>query len=206
MYQSRKYRKKEPEYIFQFIKEHPFATMVLKGERMLATHVPVMAEGEAANFRLYSHIANHNEQADFLNDGVEVLLIFLGPHAYVSSSWYQDVDISTWDYAAVHVNAYIRKQTRAELEQSLEKLVNYFEKDQPNPAYYQAIPKPMLEEHLPLITGFWCEPYKVEAIAKLHQGFNERDVESVCRNLKEQNRPLGNELSELIKKEHGTDH
>ena len=201
MYQPKKYKKQDPDYLYQFIKNHPFATLVLKGEQLLATHIPVLIEGEnAKNFRLYAHVANHNELLNFLEDDVEVLLIFQGAHAYISSSWYEEKDISTWDYSAVHVNARIKLQSRQELENSLEKLVETFEKKQQSPLYYKDIPKKMLVDHLPLITGFWADPIDIKGVAKLHQTFEKDDVNTVVEQL-EKGDALSNELSKNIKEE-----
>jgi len=200
MYQPKKYKKQDPEYLFDFINEHPFASFVLKGERLMATHIPVLIEGNFQNYKLYAHIANHNEQLEFLKDGVEALMIFQGAHGYVSSSWYQDKDISTWDYSAVHVNVKLKLQTNEELQTSLMNLVHRFEKNQANPLYYNDIPKQMLEDHLPLITGFWAEPIKIEGVAKLHQSYNKKDVESVITHLNEGD-ALSKELSKNIREE-----
>lgn len=200
MYQPKKYKKQDLEYIFEFIRENPFATVILQGQRLLATHIPVLIEGTSQNFRLYSHIANFNEMHPFLKDGVEALLIFQGANGYVSSSWYEERDISTWDYSAVHVNAKIQLQTSEELEKSLEKLVHNFEKPQENPLFYKDLPKKMLQDHLPLITGFWCEPFKIEGVAKLHQSSKKQDIKSVVEHL-ERGTPLEKELSKKIKKE-----
>ncbi len=201
MYQPKKYKKSNPEYLLNFIKEHPFASFIINGERLLATHIPVLAEGTAENFKLYSHIANFNEMLPFLKDGAEVLLIFQGANAYVSSSWYEEKDISTWDYSAVHVNAKIKLQTTEELETSLEKLVHRFEIDQEKPFFYKDLPKKMLEDHLPLITGFWCEPFKIEGVAKLHQSYKKEDVVSTIQHLESQECPMAKQLSKDISKE-----
>ncbi len=200
MYQPKKYKKQDPEYLFDFIKENPFASFVLKGERLMATHIPVLVEGNFQNYRLYAHIANHNEQLDFLKDGIEALMIFQGAHGYVSSSWYQDKDISTWDYSAVHVNVKLKLQTNEELQSSLMNLVHRFEKNQAKPLYYNDIPKQMLEDHLPLITGFWADPIKIEGVAKLHQSYKKKDVESVINHLNEGD-ALSKELSKNIREE-----
>ncbi|QED39112.1 FMN-binding negative transcriptional regulator [Antarcticibacterium arcticum] len=201
MYQPKKYRKKDPLYIFNFIKAHPFATFVLKGERLLATHIPVLITGTPDDFVLYAHIANHNEQFSFLKDGLEALLIFQGAHGYVSSSWYKEKDISTWDYSAVHVNVKLKIQTAGELESSLDDLVAKFEKNQEKPLFFQDYPRDIVEEHLPLITGFWCNPFKVEAVAKLHQGYDKEDIGSVTRHLEKMDDPLATQLSKNIKEE-----
>ncbi len=201
MYQPKKYLKKDKQYIYNFIKENPFATFVLRGDRLLATHIPVLIKGPVEDFTLYAHIANHNEQFPFLEDGIEALLIFQGPHGYVSSSWYKEKEISTWDYSAVHVNVRLTLQTQGELEESLENLVHKFESEQEDPLFYKDLPRDMVEDHLPRITGFWCEPFKIEAIAKLHQGFEEDDLKSVTKHLEDRDDPMSCPLSRDIKKE-----
>lgn len=201
MYQPRKYARKDPNYQFKFIKDHPFATMVIKGSRLLATHIPILTQGGPEDFRLYGHIANHNEMYQHLEDGAEALLIFKGPDAYVSSSWYKDKDISTWDYSAVHVNVKLTLQTRQELEECLEELVRHFERQQERPLYYSEIPDQMLVEHLPLITGFWCKPVKMEGVAKLHQNYGKKDVRSVVEHLSKSDDPQARQVAEDVKKE-----
>ncbi len=204
MYQPKRYKKNEPEYIFSFIRSHPFATLIIKGNRLMATHVPVLAEGHKHKFRLFGHIARHNEMLSFLKNGTEVLLVFQGPHGYVSSSWYQKKNISTWDYSAVHVNAQIKLQSETELHESLDKLLKRFETNQQNPMFLNDIPSEMIAENLPMICGFWCEPTKVEAIAKLHQGFGNEDINVIITHLENGNRPNLSALSKNIKEEHGT--
>ncbi|MDT0641265.1 FMN-binding negative transcriptional regulator [Zunongwangia sp. F363] len=201
MYQRAKYKKTDENYIFNFIRSHPFATLVLQGDRLLATHIPVLTKGNADKFILYGHIAYNNEQYQYLKDGLEALLIFQGAHDYISSSWYKEKNISTWDYSAVHINVKLKLQSRKELEESLEELVRHFENEQDNPLYYKDIPDDMLKEHLPLITGFWCEPVKTEAIAKLHQGFEKEDLESVTQHLQAKDSPGSKQLKQDIEKE-----
>ena len=206
MFQPKKYLKNDPEYIFEFIQNNPFATFVIKGKELLATHIPVLVKGEPGNFLLYGHIAEANEQYECLTDDLEALLIFQGPHAYVSSSWYKEKNISTWDYSAVHINVKLKLQSEEVLKDSLKELVAHFEKDQKKPLYFEEYPKKMVVEHLPLITGFWCHPTKIQAIAKHHQGFEKDDIKNVTRQLEERGSCLASELSKNIKKEHGTDH
>lgn len=201
MYRSVKYQKDDKDFIFSFIQKKPFATFVVNGNRLLATHIPVLTEGTKDNWKLYSHIANHNEQLEFLKDGAEALVIFHGPHSYISSSWYKEKDISTWDYTAVHVNAKVKLQSVQELEESLDKLVRHFEQEQENPLYYKDLPDAMLREHLPLITGFWLEPTKVEGIGKLHQSYPRDETEAVIKKLESSGDCMKNELGKSIKKE-----
>jgi len=172
---------------------------VLQGTDLLATHIPILVKGTPDNFQLYSHIANHNEMHSFLKEDTKVLLIFQGAHGYVSSSLYQEKDISTWDYSAVHISATLQKQNLSELKTSLATLVNHFESKEEQPLTFQSLPKQMVEDHLPLITGFWLQPYQIKAIAKHHQGAKTQDVKNVVKHLKK----VGNHpLAEDLKKEH----
>lgn len=201
MYRPPKYIKEDLDFIQDFIRKFPFATMVSKRDEFIATHIPVLAEGEKENFRLYGHIANHNKQLAQIKEGAKALLIFQGNHGYVSSSWYAEKDISTWDYSAVHIHAEIELQSREELIASLEKLVHAFEKEQENPLYYKDIPKKMLEDHIDLITGFWLKPTKIEGVAKLHQTYSEENKRRTIAKLSENDDAMDAKLSEDIRRE-----
>ena len=169
MYQPKKYKKDNTEFAKKLIKENPFAQFILQGSELLATHIPVMLEEQKKGFRLVTHIANNNPQSNYLQDGKEALLIFSGADAYVSSSWYEEKNISTWDFSAVHVNCTLKIQTREELVASLKDLVYHFEKEQVKQLFYKDLPDDMIEEHLPGITGFYCYPQSVKGIGKWHQ-------------------------------------
>jgi len=184
MFCPRTYQKKETDYHYQFIQDHPFATMVIQGEGLVATHIPVLTKGTKNAFHLVGHIAKSNPQASHLKDGMEALFIFQGPHAYVSSSWYDYNDISTWDYSAVHVRASLQLQTAVQLETSLQKLVYRFEKEQDNPTFYHDLPPSLLQEHLPFIVGFTAQPIAIEGIAKYHQDVSADTRERICNKLR----------------------
>jgi transcriptional regulator len=201
MYKPPRYKKNDPHYCLRFIQENPFATFIIQGEYLLATHIPVLTEGGAEDFKLYAHIADHNEQRRFLKDGMEAMFIFQDAHSYVSSSWYKEKNISTWDYSAVHVNFRLTLQTKTELEESLKKLVHHFEKDQDSPMYFESLPKEMVKDHLQRITGFWCEPTRIQGVAKLHQNFDQDDIQNVVKHLKNEPNPMSGMVGENILKE-----
>lgn len=121
MYQPERYKNDDSLFIYDFIKQYPFATIVGQGKHLAATHVPVLVEGNAKEFRMYAHIANHNSMHKLLGSNTEMLLIFTGPNAYISSSWYEKPDIPTWDYSAVHINAEVKLQSAEELQHSLDR-------------------------------------------------------------------------------------
>jgi transcriptional regulator len=89
--------------LVDFMRANSFAILVTAtGGTPLASHLPVtVADGEAGMV-IHSHMAKNNPQwQEFFDD--EVLLVFAGPHAYVSPRWYEDKErVPTWNYAAVH--------------------------------------------------------------------------------------------------------
>ena len=203
MYQPYKYKNNDPSFIYNFIQQHPFATVVLQGNHLLATHIPVLVEGTPENYRLYAHIANHNPMREFLVDNQEMLLIFKGPDAYISSTWYSIPEVPTWDYTAVHINAKLQLQSDAELQTALEKLIDYFEKDLENPLSSKAVPQQIWDDNFKGITGFWLEPFRAVGIEKLHQGFKKEDVKNIVEQLKSDSGcPMEHQLGNLLDKKH----
>jgi transcriptional regulator len=80
-------------------REHPFATVVTPDLR--ATHMPFLVDEAAEGLVLEGHVACADPVSRSL-DG-PVLLIFHGPHGYVSASWYGDDTIPTWNHITLHV-------------------------------------------------------------------------------------------------------
>jgi transcriptional regulator len=73
------------------------------GGMLHGSHLPVMVSEQDGKFVLDMHMAKSNPQwKEFFDD--EVMVVFFGPHAYVSPRWYEDEErVPTWNYAAVHV-------------------------------------------------------------------------------------------------------
>ncbi len=78
---------------------HPFATIVTADLR--ATHMPCLVDDDAGGLTIVGHVARADPVAERL-DG-PVLLLFHGPHGYVSASWYESETIPTWNHVALHV-------------------------------------------------------------------------------------------------------
>lgn len=200
MYQPAPYQLSDRQNQITFIKKHPFATLVIQGVNLLATHIPVLVESRVAEnngLRLFGHIANHNNMLPFLDDRKEVLTVFQGVQGYISSSWYEHEDISTWNYQAVHVNGIIKRQTEAELRLCLSQLVNRFESEQPSPLLYEHLSEKIINEHIHRITGFWIEPLQVSGINKMSQTLSQSDFDSTLAHLKKQSETSPDEQTGL---------
>lgn len=201
MYQSPHYRRDDPAFTLSFIKEHPFATLICQGERLVATHIPLLVGDVPQAYVLEGHIALHNPMASYLQNQKEVLAVFQGLHGYISSSWYSRNDISTWDYSAVHVYGKIKLQSQQELLTSLKNLVAHFEDMQEHPHYMADLDPQMIEENIVQIIGFVITPITVEGIVKMSQNRSREDVFSIVKKLEQKNCPFSALLAEKIRKE-----
>lgn len=97
----------------ELVRQNPFALLVSAvGGTPVATHTPVLLDGEAGESfvgaSLLGHLARANPQWRDWKRGTEVLVVFGGPHGYVSPTTYAvDPAVPTWDYAAVHLTGRI---------------------------------------------------------------------------------------------------
>jgi len=81
------------------VRAHPFATIVTADLR--ATHMPCLVDDEAEGLAVWGHVARADPVCEALHG--PVLLIFHGPHGYVSASWYERDTIPTWNHVTLHV-------------------------------------------------------------------------------------------------------
>jgi transcriptional regulator len=137
MYTPALFQVEDPATRVAFMRQHSFATLVTHdGTASFATHMPVIFHAEVGpNGTLVTHMARANPQWRHFADGREVLVIFHGPHAYISPSWYETQPaVPTWNSAVVH--AYGIPQIvddAASLRAMLRELVAAFESHRPEP-------------------------------------------------------------------------
>ncbi len=89
--------------ILDFMRANSFALLVTgTGGALHGSHLPVMVQERDGKLVLDMHMAKNNPQwKEFFDD--EVMVVFFGPHAYVSPRWYEEAErVPTWNYAAIH--------------------------------------------------------------------------------------------------------
>jgi transcriptional regulator len=109
MYSPPYNRIEDREELLEFMRANSFAILVTAtGGTPVASHLPVTLGDGQAGIVIHSHMAKNNPQwQEFFDD--EVLVVFSGPHAYVSPRWYADRErVPTWNYAAVHAYGKVR--------------------------------------------------------------------------------------------------
>ena len=103
MYSPPYNRVEDRKELVAFMQANSFALLVTAtGGAPMASHLPVVVADGEKGIVIHSHMAKNNPQwQEFFDD--EVLVVFWGPHAYVSPRWYEEKErVPTWNYAAVH--------------------------------------------------------------------------------------------------------
>ena len=104
MYVPTPFQSSDREAILDLIEAAPFATVITTGGEPAVSHVPVsLTRSETGWGTLRGHMARGNPHWRLLDGARQSLLIFHGPHAYVSPSWYEEPAAPpTWNYAVAH--------------------------------------------------------------------------------------------------------
>lgn len=91
------------------IKTNPLGTLIsLQESGLQADHIPfTIVPGPGPHGTLHGHVARANPLCQEIDDNQEALIVFNGPQAYVSPSWYPSKNIHgkvvpTWNYVVVH--------------------------------------------------------------------------------------------------------
>ncbi len=127
MYIPQHFLEADPATLAAFIDAHSFGTLTtVAAGKPYATHVPFLYE--PAHGVLSCHVARANPQWGHLAASPEVLVIFQGPHGYVSPTWYATPGVPTWNYTAVHVYGTARAVDDANVtKRHVERLAARFE-------------------------------------------------------------------------------
>jgi len=89
--------------LLAFMRQNNFPVLVTGlGGALHASHLPAMVHEAGERLVIDMHMAHANPQwHEFFDE--EVMVIFTGPHGYVSPRWYEDSErVPTWNYTAVH--------------------------------------------------------------------------------------------------------
>ncbi|KPV42341.1 protease [Alicyclobacillus ferrooxydans] len=187
MYIPKLYRLDTDEAI-QIMKAYPFAILITVDEhRPIATHIPVEVREDDGKIYVSGHIAFGNMQKNTLENNADVLLIFQGPHTYISSSWYEAENVPTWDYLAVHAYGKSRVIAGDELETALAAMLQHYEADREHGRYFETFTHGYIQQQMKGIVGFEIEITSIEASGKMSQNRNDRDYKAIVAELEKSN-------------------
>lgn len=179
------YKSEDKALMKKIISENAFALLISDKEKLMATHSMFLLNEADDNFYLETHISKANFQAKVLKDGDEVLCDFLGSHSYISSSWYEKTNVSTWNYEAVQIRGKVKLMNDEELYQHLEKLTFKYEKPQKCPMFVENMEEDLVRKEMKGAFGINIIPTEIFIANKLSQNRNEFDFENIILNLEQ---------------------
>jgi transcriptional regulator len=166
-----------------FMRANPFVILVSVNESVpFATHLPVVIDDVNGQLTLRAHVAKANPNWQLIEQQ-ESLLIFHGPHAYISPSLYEIREsVPTWNYAAVHVYGKGRIiSDEAGATRTLEALIGQF--DESYREQWNSLSSDYRTRMLRHIVAFEIPITRVEAKFKLSQNRTKAEQENVIRAL-----------------------
>jgi len=167
-----------------FMRANPFAILVSStDDGPFATHLPVVIREAGEQVIIRGHVAKANPHWRHLEREPRCMIIFHGPHAYVSPTNYTlRESVPTWNYGAVHVYGNARVfSAPEELLGVLHELIPMFE-----PAYaeqWASLSQTYRERMLSHIVGFEITVTEIEAKFKLSQNRTKEEQENVIASL-----------------------
>jgi transcriptional regulator len=197
------FRESRPEVLHAFIQRHSFGTLVSRVEgEPFATHLPFLLDADRGpHGTLQAHMARANPHWRRLEEDAEVLVLFQGPHAYVSPAWYATpVAVPTWNYAAVH--AYGRARVVDEpavLRALVDGTVRAYEGAYEAPWSTERLDGAFVEKLLENIVGFEVPIHRLEGKLKFSQNRSPADREGVIAALLRQGDAQSVEVAELMR-------
>ena len=186
--------------LIAFLRANNFPVLVTgTGGTLHASHLPITVHEEGEQIVIDMHMAKNNPQwKEFFDD--EVLVIFSGPHAYVSPRWYEEKErVPTWNYAAVHaygVPSIIeeKEKKRASQRRLIEGL------DPQWLARFDALRPEYVAQMLAGIVNFSIPVSRIETRWKLSQNRGRREMELITAELDKSRDSTERSLAELMRK------
>lgn len=169
--------------VADFMRANGFALVITgTGGTLHASHLPVVVHERGGKLVIHSHMAKNNPQwQEFFDE--DILVVFSGPHAYVSPRWYADQErVPTWNYAAVHAygTVTLNPDRAAKLAAQRELVAEMDPEWLPK---FDALRPQYVEQMLDGIVTFDIEVTRLETRWKLSQNRGRREMELIAAQL-----------------------
>jgi transcriptional regulator len=195
-------RQEDRSATLAFIRANPFAILISNADGIpFATHLPILVNEAGDDLWLQGHMAKANAHWKSLKEGEESLVIFHGPHAYISPSLYEIREsVPTWNYAAVHIYGEPTLFTDEEaLKETLHRMINTFE------ASYMTQWSEMSQQYqsrmMKHIVGFDIKAKGIEAKFKLSQNRTKGEQARVIQSLNQSKDSTVSAVAALMEQE-----
>lgn len=206
MYLPKHFEETRVEVLHALIREYPLGTLVTLGaDGLSANHIPIEYDPEPAPFgTLRGHVARANPVWRDAVADVEALVVFQGPTAYVSPSWYPSKRetgkvVPTYNYAVVHAYGRLRSiEDPAWLRHLVERLTSKFETGRAEPWQVADAPESYIDAQLRAIVGIEIPITRLLGKWKVSQNRSAPDRAGVVDGLRGDADPDAAEIARLV--------
>jgi len=214
MYVPPAFAESSEQVMLDFVEANPFAALITIGKspgipELFATHLPLVLErGDGGLGLLRGHVARANDHRAHVEasgaGSADALVIFTGPNAYITPSWYPSKQehgrvVPTWNYVAVHAYGRLRfVDDPAFLRRHLHELVQRHESDRELPWSIDDAPATYIEKAATQIVGVEIAIERLEGKWKMSQNRAGADIEGVVRGLSEAPSAAEQAVSEIV--------
>jgi transcriptional regulator len=197
MYQPSAFREDRLETLHELIRAHPLATLITAGSGgLIANLVPFIVVSSGDKGTLRAHIAKANDQVAALQAGAETLVVFQGPEAYISPSWYPSKKehgqvVPTWNYVVVQARGTPRViDDAAWLRVQIEALTSSQESRRSEPWRVTDAPPTFVDKQIKAIIGIEIPIVTIQGKWKVSQNRSDADRRGVYEGLTKEGRNL----------------
>ncbi|GGD77372.1 FMN-binding negative transcriptional regulator [Microbacterium murale] len=169
------------------IEQNPWATIVsAAADGQVASHYVMMLDEDRDDLTIVGHVGRPDDLIHGMGER-ELLVVFQGPHGYVSPGWYgpDTQAVPTWNYIAVHLAGVPEILSDDENLRVLDRLVERFEARKSDPRFMWERPndEAFVRRLAAGTVGFRLTPTRVVAKRKLSQNKDAATVERVIAEL-----------------------
>ena len=210
MYRPPLFREDRVEVQHALIRANPLGLLITAGAGgLIANPVPIVVDDDGTDYgTLRLHLARANPQVAELASVSECLVVFQGPQAYVTPTWYPTKQASgkvvpTWNYATVHAwGTPTLIEDPAWLRRQIDDLTGLLEDPRPVPWQVDDAPAPFVSAQLRGIVGVEIPISRLEGKWKMSQNRPEVDKLGVVDGFREQGE-AGVEFAALVAERNG---
>lgn len=204
MYNLPHFKERDQETVIEFMKQHPFAMLIGSADnKSYATQIPLLFEERDNMMILVGHMMRKQDHHKAFDKNPDVLVVFTGPHTYVSATWYHNPhQASTWNYMSVHARGAIKFLDEKGLENALKKLSLHYENNNPHSsAIFDNLSEDYRRPMMKSIVAFEIEVSTIENVFKLSQNRDEKSYHHIMDKLTVQDEDGKKIAGEMRKRE-----
>ncbi len=186
MYNPSYFKVPDNEKVIAFMQQNPFAAVTgFDGQYPVATHLPLNIEvDENGVVMLSGHLMKNTDHHKAFLKNKNVLVVFNGPHCYVSASWYGNPQTaSTWNYMAAHAKGIITFLDDAGTYKAIKNITDKYEGDA-TAAAFNTMSDAYVQKMLQAITGFTIEVASMGHVFKLSQNKTGEERQNIIKQLR----------------------